>query len=259
MRYTFLALAFVVNAAAFAADGAGRFAGTWKFNQAKSQVTGNTVVIEKTTDGMARFAAPGEEVKFRLDGKDYKHSLGYLMNFRETGERTWEVTSKNEEKVIGTMNMQLSSDNRTITSVFKGTKPTGEAFEHKTEMRRIGAGNGFYGTWQMVSLAQDAPDLMVFATDGPNGFSLSLPAWEFTLKAKFDGKDYVVSGPTIPAGTTASAKLIGPGVIEIVNKKDGKPVSTERLEVSADGKTLTDTQSFPGGKDKPMVWVYDRN
>jgi hypothetical protein len=45
----------------------------------------------------------------------------------------------------------------------------------------------------------------------------------------------------------------------MINKKDGKPFSTERLELSVDGKTLTDTQSFPGSKGKPMVWVFDRN
>jgi hypothetical protein len=97
-----------------------------------------------------------------------------------------------------------------------------------------------------------------FAADGTTGFSSSVPAWKWSLQIKFDGKDYPVIGPTVPAGMAASAKLIGPTVIELVNKTGVKVFATERLEVSGDGKTLTDAQAFVGSKDKPTVWVFDR-
>jgi hypothetical protein len=52
--------------------------------------------------------------------------------------------------------------------------------------------------------------------------------------------------PRVVPGTTASAKRIDQHTIEISYKVKGKLVSTDRMVLSKDGKTLTSTVSFPG-------------
>ena len=45
------------------------YVGKWKFNAAKSVLTGDTATIEELPDGMMQFNSQGFVYKFRLDGK----------------------------------------------------------------------------------------------------------------------------------------------------------------------------------------------
>jgi hypothetical protein len=58
----------------------------------------------------------------------------------------------------------------------------------------------------------------------------------------FDGKDNPVKGAPAP-NTTAAYKRIDDRTFEVSSKVDGKPTITTRVAISADGKTLTATQS----------------
>ena len=46
------------------------YVGKWKFNAAKSTLTGDTATIENTPDGMMQFNSQGFIYKFKPDGKD---------------------------------------------------------------------------------------------------------------------------------------------------------------------------------------------
>jgi hypothetical protein len=62
---------------------------------------------------------------------------------------------------------------------------------------------------------------------------------------KFDGKDNPVMGAAAP-NSTAAYKRIDGRTFEVTTKVDGKPTVITRVVVSADGKSLTATQT---GKD----------
>ncbi len=76
--------------------------------------------------------------------------------------------------------------------------------------------------------------------------------------AKFDGKDYPVTG--LPYGDMVSVKRIGADTIESTLKKSGQVMMTVTSKVSKDGKTRTST--FKGkdaeGHDVLNVVVYDK-
>ena len=76
--------------------------------------------------------------------------------------------------------------------------------------------------------------------------------------AKFDGKDYPVTG--ISNADTVSVKRIDENTIETVQKKDGKVVMTVTSKVSKDGKTRTSTWHGKNaeGKDVHNVVVFDK-
>jgi hypothetical protein len=77
--------------------------------------------------------------------------------------------------------------------------------------------------------------------------------------AKFDGRDYPVSGGP-SGGNTVSLKRIDANTMETVTKKDGQVVTTVRSVVSPDGKTRTSTWSAKDSKGDPETWthVFDR-
>jgi hypothetical protein len=58
----------------------------------------------------------------------------------------------------------------------------------------------------------------------------------------FDGKDHPVKGGPAP-NMTAAYKRIDDRTFEVMGKVDGKPTMTTRVTVSADGKTMTATQT----------------
>jgi hypothetical protein len=74
-----------------------------------------------------------------------------------------------------------------------------------------------------------------------------------------DGKDNPVKGTPMPNSTTALKRIDG-RTFEAVNKVDGKPTTTTRVVISADGKTLTATQTGKSlqGEDIKNVIVADR-
>lgn len=77
--------------------------------------------------------------------------------------------------------------------------------------------------------------------------------------AKFDGKDYPVTGN--PEGVdNVSLKRIDPNTIESTNKKGGEIVTVIRSVVSQDGKTRTSTWEGKDSKGNPETWtaVYDK-
>jgi hypothetical protein len=76
--------------------------------------------------------------------------------------------------------------------------------------------------------------------------------------AKFDGKDYPVTG--LVNADSVSVKRIDASTVETTQKKDGKAVMTISTEVSKDGKTRTNTYLGKNaeGKDVHNVVVFDK-
>lgn len=76
---------------------------------------------------------------------------------------------------------------------------------------------------------------------------------------QFDGKDYPVKGALAP-NTTAAFKRIDGRTFEIQGKVDGKPTVLTRVVVSADGKTITATQTGRNAQGQSVnnVLVQDK-
>src|SRR5512134_1881673 len=115
------------------------------------------------------------------------------------------------------------------------------------------AGENWVGSWklnaaksQLGSAAVRAQTLKFEAT--PDGIKLTSEGTDADGKpmhggyvSKFDGKDVPWAGN--PMADTAAAKRIDDNSYENVWKKGGKVTVTAKVSVSADGKTLTVTQS----------------
>jgi hypothetical protein len=75
----------------------------------------------------------------------------------------------------------------------------------------------------------------------------------------FDGKDNPVKGAQAPNSTSA-LKRIDDRTFEVMGKIDGKPTVTTRAVVSADGKTMTATQTGTNAQGQSVnnVLVLDK-
>ncbi len=133
------------------------------------------------------------------------------------------------------------------------------------------AGDQHSGTWKMnpakstyspgpaaksatVRIASDENDFKV-NSDGTDGNGNPT---HVEYSAKFDGKDYPISG--VPSADTVSVKRIDTNTVESTLKKAGQVVMTVRSTVSKDGNTRTSV--FKGkdaqGRDVNNVVVYEK-
>lgn len=84
------------------------------------------------------------------------------------------------------------------------------------------------------------------------------PAIHYAYTANYDGKDVPVVGN--PNGDIAARTRVNATTTKLVNKKDGKILSTMTIVTSADGKTLTITTTGKNaaGQKIDSVAVYDK-
>ena len=242
---------------AFAADSP--FAGTWKLNPAKSEFTGTTVKLEQGPAGEMKMTAEGQSYTFRIDGKAYPTPWGATAAWTQVNPGSWEAVYRMADKGthLGTDTLALSADGKTLTLTSRGTTPSGEKFENATVYARAAGTAGLVGTWRSTKVQFNSPEVMQIADSEGDGLKWTLPAYVATVDVNFDGKDYVLSGPTVPPGFTLAMRRIDARSFELTNKLGGKIVYRGTYALSADGKTLTVTSMAEGTQEKVKA-VYDR-
>jgi hypothetical protein len=250
---------FVIVLAAVAACAAASlpYAGKWKMNLAKSDFGEETITFTQAGPGQMQYSADGMSYTFRMDGKDYPSLLGRTAAWKQIDPHTWETTSKLNGKVLSTTTRKLSADGATLTEEAKGPKPAGGTFDETTVYQRVSGGPGLPGKWRTKNYKSSSPDVMELAASGADGLTLTIADYQATCNAKFDGKDYAATGPTLPAGLTLAIQKTGPRSFDMTEKQDGKALYKSTFTVSADGKTLTETGSAVGVSEKYTA-VYDR-
>jgi hypothetical protein len=251
----FFALLSVMSASALAADDS--FIGKWKFNPDKSQMTGLDYKIEDAGGGQYRFIFGDDVENLTLDGKGHVTKYGDTWSIKTTGPSSWESTNKRDGKVTNKSKWTVSADGQTFTSTDENMRPDGSTGRSEATFKRTGGASGLVGDWQSTSVKVLSPTSIAIAKWQGDGYTRTSPAYKETLDFKLDGKGNTPKGPRVPPGMTVTAKKIDDHSMELTYTLKGKTVETDKYEVSADGKTLTLTVTYPG-VSKPEVDVYDR-
>ena len=233
------------------------FAGTWKFNPAKSKLTGDTMKYVKTPSGEIRWSGSGLSYTFKVDGKEYKGALGEAVVWKQIDDTTWQTSYTLKGTLLSTDTAKLSPDGKTLTVASKGNKPNGEAFEDTTVYERISGEKGLLGGWRDKQINVSSPGTIELKPSGKDGLLFKDLDYNATCDAQFDGKDYPCTGPAVAPGITLVLKHTGLRSYEAITKKDGKPLFRETDTVSQDGRTLT-VRGSAVGVNEPYTEVFDR-
>jgi len=244
-----------VSVGALAADDS--FVGKWKFDPDKSQLTGLDYKIEDAGGGQYRFAFGDDVETLTLDGRGHVTKFGDTWSIKTTGPSSWESTMKRDGKVTSKAKWSISEDGQTFTSTEENMRPDGSTGRSEATMKRTAGTTGLAGSWESASVKIMSPTSMEIAKWQGEGYSRTSPAYKEHLNFKLDGKEYTPVGPRVPKGTTVTASKTDDRNIELTYKLNGKTTETDKWELSADGKTLTQTVTYPG-VSKPEIDVYDR-
>ena len=235
-----------------AADAA--YIGKWKLNPARSNFGESTITYTQLPGGEMQWSGDGQSYKFKMDGKDYNDPYGDTVSWKQIDANTWEAHDKLNGKALSTETFKVSGS--TLTVVSTGTRPSGSKFETTTVYTRVSGTSGLAGKWKTKKMDSASPMTMEFAANGADGLELRLPDLNAVCKARFDGKDYPATGPTMPPDFTLALRKVAGG-FEMIEKMKGKELYKDTFTVSADGKTMTDV-SYPTGVNEKSVAVYDR-
>jgi hypothetical protein len=229
------------------------YIGHWKFDPAKSHLTGETVTVEKMPDGTIRQEGNGLAFTFKLDGKEYPMPDGSTTSVKQVDAKTWDRVDRVNGKVTSTSRMSIDGDMVSIT--FHFTKPDGGTIDGSSKWKRVSGGPGFFGTFKSSEQNQPPTDMELLA-NGADGITLKFVDGT-VCEAKFDGKDYPVTGAQAAGKIAYAFKKTGPRSFDMINKMAGKTYYLDKLSVSADGKTLTDVGT-PTSKKEITTAVFDR-
>jgi hypothetical protein len=247
----------IVLGSAFAsiAPAASPFTGKWKFNAAKSKLTGATDSVAAAGPGAWKFSYGTFSWTIKADGTDQATPFGNTLALKVVSPTKWEFANKANGKLVSTDTWTVSADGKSMTRASAGKHEDGTAYNDATMVKRTAGDKGFEGTWESTDVKISFSEADIEATD--TAMTVTLPAEKIKYTVTFDGKDATIEGPKVPPGMTVSAKMAGPRKVEAVTKAAGKALDTETWEISADGKTFTYTEK-DSGESKAQVSVFDK-
>jgi hypothetical protein len=232
------------------------FIGRWKFNPDKSELSDMKFTFTEVAPGEIKQSDATGESTFKFDGKDYPDHLGHTSAWKQIDSTTWESVNKVSGKITSTDRFKLSPDGRTltITTTHEGVH---KRVPETVVGSRVSGGPGLPGTWQAKS--QQADETWEFSANGADGMKIDFGDGS-TCAAKFDGKDYPMVGPSVPARTTWSLKRTGERSFDMTQKRNGKVLVINSFVLSEDGKTLTSTTLVGPSGPQPgkLKAVFDR-
>ena len=230
--------------------------GTWKLNPSKSNFQGPIFTISISADGEYRYDNGTSGFTFRCDGKDRPIGNNRTRACVKGSSTVFDLTRKENGVTTNAVRWELSPDGKVLSSVATAYPPSGPVTTSQVVASRVSGSNGLAGQWQDTSYLQRHAD-MALRIDS-QALHLSYPITGQYVDASFDGTDAAVQGPHPPEGITYSVRLAGRREIHTLTKRNGKALTQGSLELSDDGRIITDSWWDPGQPTDKGVLIYER-
>jgi hypothetical protein len=256
MKTRMMLLSVVAISICSAAWADGPFDGSWQMNASKSNLAGDTMTFEDAGNGSLKYADSNESYSFKPDGSSFTTPFGIERTFKKVSDSSYTTTNKKAGLLLNTSSWKLSKDGNTLVIEAKGTKPNGDTFDNVATYARTAPGTGLIGGWKSTKVKVSSPNTITIASSGTD-VTLTISAIKATCHAKWDGKDYPATGPTVSEGLTLALTKTGAESFKLVEKHDGKAIAIINYHVAADGKTMNLKGTNGEGKE-PFSEVLDK-
>jgi hypothetical protein len=216
------------------------FDGTWKTRVDTIKQTGKPDVFVVAHDTY-RCDSCMPKIKIKADGSDQAvtgHAYYDTVAAKIVGPNSVELTNKKAGKTMLTLEYAVSEDGNTLNGKFTdytGSQPVSGNFTEKRVAAGPAGAHKVSGSWKADKIT-DIGDAGTTLTYTMGADSLKMSSNGINYDAKFDGRDYPMSGD--PGHTMVSLKHIGSRTIEETDKRDGKVTDVVHSGVSKDGKSL---------------------
>jgi hypothetical protein len=249
-------LAMAAVSPCFAADSP--WNGTWKENQARSRLSGDTITYTAKGGGQFHFSNGGSiEYDFACDGKAYPTLGDRTVTCTGTSEAGFDFTTAAHGTVLSKYHRSFSPDGATMMIHGTAMRPNGTSDDFDETYKRLSGRHGLAGKWLDVKDKETVENVMVMQVDG-NMLHIEEPAQKEVIDAKLDGSDGKVNGPNIPPGAAPTYKKDGANKLDFTIKLNGKVLYEGTYTLSPDGKSFVESEWVPGKMAEKDRVVYEK-
>jgi len=219
------------------------FTGTWKIDLSQAKFSQKPFNIE-LANGIYKCLTCDPPITVKADGTDQPVSgqAGFdTVSVRVVDDHHLELAGKKAGKAVLEQKVTVAADGMTSTVAFTSHPPSSDKPVTGTDtLKRMGKsqpGSAFSGSW-VAEKVQDISENGLAFTFTQSGDSLKMSDQTgASFDAKLDGKEYPYQGSA--QNDHVVLKRINERTIEETDKGGGKVLSTARMTVSADDRTMT--------------------
>jgi hypothetical protein len=231
--------------------------GVWKLDPARSHISGPTLRISRSPDGVYHNSGRIGTANFDCDGKGHVVSEGLAVFCTQKRGDSLEIyTSKNGSKV-STAHWELSNHDDTLTIQGTMLQSDGSANSIESRYTRTSGSTGFVGGWRNTDLFKGLPSILSTKI-GDNALHFYYPERDGHVDAAIDGSSSPVHTSLFPSGANISLSERSPREFSLITNLNGHVAYIEYWEISADGRSLTESSWFAKRPNEKYVLVYVR-
>ena len=234
------------------------FTGTWKIDLSQAKFSQKPIRIE-LANGTYKCLSCDPPLTVKADGTDQAVSgqPGVdTFSVHVVDDHHLEIAGKKAGKAVFGEKVTVTPDGMTTTTEFTSHPPSSDKPVTGSEtLKRVGKsapGNAFSGSWAIENAQNFSENGLVF-TFAQSGDSLKMSdPTGASYDAKLDGKEYPYQGSAETDHVVL--KRINERTIEETDKGGGKVLSTARITVSADDRTMTMVVHDRTGRVDTLIW-----
>ena len=230
--------------------------GTWKLNPTKSSYQGQVLTISTSSDGGYSFDE-NSTFTLRCDGKDRPIGNNRALACLKSGATGLDITQEENGVKTRATHDELSPDGKVFTTTVTEFRPNGPVITSQIGFSRLsGSPNDFAGQWRDTSYLQQHENMGLRLDNLV--LHIDYPSASQHMDAQLDGVDSPVGGLHAPIGTTFAVRPSGDREFITVTKRDGKVFSQGTLQLSNDGREITNSSWKPERPSDVATLVYER-
>jgi hypothetical protein len=229
--------------------------GRWKLNPSKGNFQGPVFTVSISPEGEYRYEDGASRLAFLCDAKERPTGNNRTQACVKSAT-TLDLTRKENGAKTNTYHWELSADGTVLTATGTVFPPSGAVITTQIVASRMSGSRDFAGQWRDTSYLQQHAE-MALRVDR-KALHISYPNNGQDIDAPFDGADMAVHGPRAPEGVTYTAQLVGRRQILTVAKRNGLVSMQGSLELSDDGKVITESWWNPVRPDNKGRFVYEK-
>lgn len=227
------------------------FAGKWKLDGSRSVLADEMRIAAagSNTYTVKFVGAPPETIV--ADGQDHPGYPGTTLSITIEQPGVWKIVRKHDGRELLTAIWTLGADGQSLQDAFSSKGADGSVNTINLAYKRTAGRSGIPGTWESTNSTMDPFELDIQST--ADGLSITNSGSHSTNHLTLDGKGH----PNADSSAIQTARRIDARTYERTNTVQGQVTFTQRVSVSADGKTLT-MSTQPVDQKKPQVLVFAR-
>lgn len=227
--------------------------GSWKLDRSTLKYDGPTMSVATDADGFTVTRGGKADPKMVCNGKPNAPNNGFISTCRKSAGG-YEIENTRDGKPISKIKIELSPDGKKITRTIHVTPPNDSPYTMTNTLKRISGGPGFAGTWKETGFTESQDTGILTVEVKGDSIAFKETDNDKPITCKLDGT------PTEVEGTrTMSVKQEGPRTLKVTYKIDGKIARENTFVLSADGKTVKETDITPAPSPSTMTVMFHKS